>query len=424
MNYIKTVILDGMSVLFPLCLYLVYIAYIRSIDAKEGKVPFSIAILVSLFSLMYFDDLQNYNTNTFFSTPLLISYLSKRDKTAIIISIILMILYHQIHDVSIIVLACLYITYYLAYKYLEKKSNFVRNYSIAFCILKCIYATSILILVIRPNDIAHHFYFQIFFGSIVLTVFSFLSFFFFIKSKKILEINTTFKELDKEKKLRASVFKLNHELKNPLAVCNGYLEMFPEASKKDQDKYIEIMQNEIKRSLTIINDFSSLGKIKNIEVEEIDICYLLEEIKDILEPLFKKNKAKIEIPDDEIYVEGDYNRLKQVFINLFKNSLESKRKEDLVVNVKIKEDNNNCIISMKDNGNGMSKETLEKIYNDFFTTKETGTGIGIPYIKEIIELHHGTLTYKSRENTADSRIFYKEHSDILCGLYVDIVLYV
>ena len=398
MNYIKTVILDGMSVLFPLCLYLVYIAYIRSIDAKEGKVPFSIAILVSLFSLMYFDDLQNYNTNTFFSTPLLISYLSKRDKTAIIISIILMILYHQIHDISIIVLACLYISYYLAYKYLEKKSNFVRNYSIAFCILKCIYATAILILVIRPNDIAHHFYFQIFFGSIVLTVFSFLSFFFFIKSKKILEINTTFKELDKEKKLRASVFKLNHELKNPLAVCNGYLEMFPEASKKDQDKYIEIMQNEIKRSLTIINDFSSLGKIKNIEVEEIDICYLLEEIKDILEPLFKKNKAKIEIPDDEIYVEGDYNRLKQVFINLFKNSLESKRKEDLVVNVKIKEDNNNCIISMKDNGNGMSKETLEKIYNDFFTTKETGTGIGIPYIKEIIELHHGTLTYKSREN--------------------------
>ncbi len=398
MDYVKTVILDGMSVLFPLCLYLVYIAYIRSIDAKEGKVPFSIAILVSLFSLMYFDDLQNYNTNMFFSTPLLISYLSKRDKTAIIISIILMILYHQIHDVSIIVLACLYIMYYLAYKYLEKKSNFVRNYSIVFCILKCIYATSVLILVIRPNDITHHFYFQVFFGSIVLTGFSFLTFFFFIKSKKILEINTTFKELDKEKKLRASVFKLNHELKNPLAVCNGYLEMFPEASKKDQDKYIEIMQNEIKRSLTIINDFSSLGKIKNIEVEEIDICYLLEEIKDILEPLFKKNKAKIEIPDDEIYVEGDYNRLKQVFINLFKNSLESKRKEDLVVNVKIKEDNNDCIISMKDNGKGMSKETLEKIYNDFFTTKETGTGIGIPYIKEIIELHHGTLTYKSREN--------------------------
>ena len=398
MNYVKIVILDGMSVLFPLCLYLVYIAYIRSIDAKEGKVPFSIAILVSLFSLMYFDDLQNYNTNTFFSTPLLISYLSKRDKTAIIISIILMILYHQIHDVSIIVLACLYITYYLTYKYLEKKSNFVRNYSIVFCILKCIYATSVLILVIRPNDITHHFYFQVFFGSIVLTGFSFLTFFFFIKSKKILEINTTFKELDKEKKLRASVFKLNHELKNPLAVCNGYLEMFPEASKKEQDKYIEIMQNEIKRSLTIINDFSSLGKIKNIEVEEIDICYLLEEIKDILEPLFKKNKAKIEIPDDEIYVEGDYNRLKQVFINLFKNSLESKRKEDLVVNVKIKEDNNDCIISMKDNGKGMSKETLEKIYNDFFTTKETGTGIGIPYIKEIIELHHGTLTYKSREN--------------------------
>lgn len=398
MSYIKTVILDGMSILFPLCLYLVYIAYIRSIDAKEGKIPFSIAILVSLFFLMYFDDLQNYNTNMFFSTPLLISYLSKRDKTAIIISIILTILYHTIHDVNLFLLAFFYISYYIAYKFFEKKNHFIRNFSITFSLLKCIYATIVLFVVIQPPNITHHCHFLILFGSVVLTLFSFLTSFFFTKSKKILEINTTFKELDKEKKLRASVFKLNHELKNPLAVCNGYLEMFPEASKKDQDKYIEIMQNEIKRSLTIINDFSSLGKIKNIEVEEIDVCYLLEEIKDILEPLFKKNKAKIEIPDDEIYIEGDYNRLKQVFINLFKNSLESKRKEDLVVNVKIKEDNNNCIISMKDNGKGMSKEVLEKIYNDFFTTKETGTGIGIPYIKEIIELHHGTLSYKSREN--------------------------
>lgn len=395
MNYIKTVILDGMSVLFPLCIYLVYIAYIRSIDAKEGKVPFSIAILVSLFSLMYFDDLQNYNTNTFFSTPLLISYLSKRDKTAIIISIILMILYHQIHDVSIIVLACLYITYYLAYKYLEKKSNFVRNYSIAFCILKCIYATSILILVIRPNDIAHHFYFQIFFGSIVLTVFSFLSFFFFIKSKKILEINTTFKELDKEKKLRASVFKLNHELKNPLAVCNGYLEMFPEASKKDQDKYIEIMQNEIKRSLTIINDFSSLGKIKNIEVEEIDICYLLEEIKEILEPLFKKNKAKIEIPDDEIYVEGDYNRLKQVFINIIKNSIESITDKGIIeINTHILKDK--YYIEITDNGCGMDDYTLSKIKELFFTTKVKGSGLGVSLSNEIIKAHNGTIDYTSK----------------------------
>ena len=93
----------------------------------------------------------------------------------------------------------------------------------------------------------------------------------------------------------------------------------------------------------------ALGKIKNIEVEEIDICYLLEEIKEILEPLFKKNKAKIEIPDDEIYVEGDYNRLKQVLINVIKNSNEAMNGKGKI-NILLKPRKKYVNIFISDNG--------------------------------------------------------------------------
>ena len=92
------------------------------------------------------------------------------------------------------------------------------------------------------------------------------------------------------------------------------------------------------------------------------------------------------------------NRLKQVFINILKNSYESRSQKDLIVNIKIKEEENTYKIYVQDNGKGMSQETLNNICKDFFTTKEYGTGIGIPYVKQIVELHGGTIEYKSKEN--------------------------
>ncbi len=62
------------------------------------------------------------------------------------------------------------------------------------------------------------------------------------------------------------------------------------------------------------------------------------------------------------------------------------------------------MINIIDNGCGMSKETLSKIYDDFFTTKPSGTGIGIPYIKEIIDLHGGSLFYKSKKGVGTTVI--------------------
>ena len=215
------------------------------------------------------------------------------------------------------------------------------------------------------------------------------------------------KELEKERDIKNSIFKLTHELKNPLAVCNGYIEMMDLANKEKSQEYFSILKSEIKRSLTIINDFSSLGKIKDLEKEELDIYYVLEEIKDTLKPMFNSKNADIILNNDkEIYLEGDYSRLKQVFVNLLKNALEAKNKENILINIKAYELKDRVKVTIKDNGCGMTKEQLEHIEDIFYTTKENGSGLGLPYCKEIIELHGGNINFKSIKDKGTTVTLY------------------
>jgi len=220
------------------------------------------------------------------------------------------------------------------------------------------------------------------------------------KGSTIIDLNNILKELNREKLLRSSISKLTHELKNPIAVCNGYLEMLNLNDKVKATKYISIITSEISRSKTIIDEFSNYGKLKTIDKEEMDISYLFEDIKLLLTPLFKSNKSSLIISlKDEIYIEGDYNKLKQVFINLLKNTIEAKKEtEPLTVNVSLKEKKNKVIIKVTDNGIGMSDETLKKVSELFFTTKSNGTGLGLAYSKEVIELHNGIFKIESVEN--------------------------
>lgn len=404
MSYLKNLIIDIMCILLPICLYLKYIAYINAAEKKEHKYDISVAIISSLILLLFLDDKDFIATNIFFTIPLLLSYIFKKDQLSILISIILVFVYHYFYHVNFIILTILYTLSFFIYKlFLKKNLNLCKTFSI-FIILKILLLIIIPNYIINKNIISFKCLYILFTSTISFIIFTYLTAYFITRSKQILEINTTFKQLDKEKKLRAAVFKLNHELKNPLAVCNGYLEMLEYADDFNKTKYLEIIRSEIKRSLTIINDFSSLGKIKSLDKEEIDLCLLLEDVKEVLEPIYSKTLATINIPDKEIYLEADYNRLKQVFINILKNSYESKKNIPLVVNIKVRKEASNYVINIIDNGCGMSKETLSKIYDDFFTTKPSGTGIGIPYIKEIIDLHGGSLFYKSKKGVGTTVI--------------------
>ena len=216
----------------------------------------------------------------------------------------------------------------------------------------------------------------------------------------------TKKELEREKQLKESLYQLNHELKNPLAVVNGYLQMIDRTkSQEKKTQYLKNIKEEVKRSITIINDFSELGKIKKLEIDIMDLTLLFQEIINILQPIYKRENSMIVFQNnEELYIVGDYERLKQVFINILKNALESKDKDFLIVEIKIRKEKSNYKIMIRDNGRGMSLKEIEQMHDIFFTTKENGSGIGLSYVKRIIDLHKGMIEFKSKEKKGSTAI--------------------
>lgn len=399
LNFFKNSLIDCICLIFPMTLYLIYIAYIKSLSKKENKHLFSSTILLSFLLTIFINRSHDYYIYALISAPLLLSYLSKKSLLAISISIILLIYYQQVFNTNIIISLIECLIYYFVYLLFHNKKSFYKFFSVAFILIKTLFT------VIVANYFIPDFTFTIY--SVIslnitlmfLSLFSATAIAFFNRSKRILDINVALKQLDNEQKIKASIFKLAHELKNPLAVCSGYLEMIPESVEPKVDGYLNIISDELKRSLTILNDFSSLGKIKKLDKEELDLSLLFEDVQNVLNPLYQENNGQITIPkEDELYICGDYARLKQVLINILKNSLEAKNKDIIKASIKIKKQKNNYKISIADNGKGMTKEELNHIYDMFYTTKTNGSGIGVPFIKEIVDLHGGEVDYKSQKN--------------------------
>ena len=172
------------------------------------------------------------------------------------------------------------------------------------------------------------------------------------------------------------------------------------SNRKNSQRYIEVIKGEVERTLVIMDDFLDYTKIK-VDKNIMDINYLLEDTLGSMSSLFNSKNilTKFKTSDDEVFINGDYNRLKQVLVNIIKNSIESKKEDEkLKLTITTNQEGNNYRITIKDNGIGMDKEELNNIGKAFYTTKVKGTGLGVMLSKEIIELHDGNLIYSSNKN--------------------------
>ena len=185
------------------------------------------------------------------------------------------------------------------------------------------------------------------------------------------------------------IYTLAHEIRNPLGVVKGYLEML---NGDNLSKYKKIIQSEVNDSLDILNDYLEYNRIC-LNKEEIDLNMLLADIKDNLKDYLKKNNLHLHINtiDDEIYLKADYNKLKQVFKNIIKNCLESNSK-NIYISYRIMFGRVTIII--KNDGCKMDNDTLLNIGN-YYSKKNNGHGIGNSLIKKIINMHHGKIKYKN-----------------------------
>ena len=187
--------------------------------------------------------------------------------------------------------------------------------------------------------------------------------------------------------MKNDIYTLAHEIRNPLSVVKGYLEML-----NDDVNYKKIMQHEIDDTLNIINDYLEYNRLV-LSKEEMDLNILLVDIRDNLKEYLKNNHVylHVEISDDEIYLNADYDKLKQVLNNIIKNSIESKS-SNIYISYRIMF--GRVTVCIKNDGYKMDKDTMINIGN-YYTNKEKGNGIGTSIIKKIISLHHGKIKYRN-----------------------------
>ena len=391
MNMFQIILLNVVLLLFPLLIYLIYLSTNKNIDKKSKTLYLSLSLITSFFLIL------EYGVNKSVILPVLmlnaiviLSYIEDRVVLANIFCLMIILLYKNNFN-NIYFLILIYIFCFVLY--LAKKKTNLNNYiflDIIGIISSFIYALWIYLY--------NKSYFDI--KNLILIIISYL---FIINitrliydtSKKILTINMTLKELENEKQIRLSLFKITHEIKNPIAVCKGYLDMLNVNDKIQVERYVPILKSEIDRLLSILQDFLLINK-SNLDLDIMDINMLVEETLEKLKPLLNDSGIELELDlvDDEIFINGDYNRLSQVLINIIKNSIESINMDGkIIINSKIK--NNKYYLTIKDTGCGMDRQTLEKIKEPFFTTKKRGSGLGVSLIYEIIEAHGAKINYDS-----------------------------
>ena len=389
-----SVVFNISILLLPMSFYLLSISYQNNIK-RISKHLLSITLIIQVILFIF---LKDYTKSILLiNIPLLISYLKRKELTSIILSILIAYYYVFLLNYNLYFIFFEYVLYYVIY-YIVNKSYKVVSLIYIFVFIKSIVLS---IETFYFQEVSNYFlvnYLEVVVKMLVFYVSSYLVFIYLLKGESIMNLNTAIKELEKEKVLRTSLFKLTHEIKNPLAVCKGYLDMLDLNNKDKILKYIPIIKGEIERTLTLMDDYLDYTKVK-IQKEEVDIYLLLNDIIESLELFFKENKINLEylVPDDELYLRVDYNRIKQVIVNILKNATEARdiNKEELIIKIRTRVTKNYFKIIIEDNGIGMDKDVLEQVTDLFFTTKKNGTGLGTSLSKEIVELHGGKIKYLS-----------------------------
>ncbi|MET3729633.1 two-component system sporulation sensor kinase A [Fictibacillus halophilus] len=190
-----------------------------------------------------------------------------------------------------------------------------------------------------------------------------------------------------------------HEIRNPLTSLKGFTKLLTDADDVIRLEYLRIMESELNRINDIVGELMLVAKPQAVSFEHTNIQELIYSVVRLLETqaIMKNIQIWVNISDNIPLVYGVENQLKQLFINLLKNAIESMEK-DGEIHIKIGTRNDSVLLELKDQGCGIPAERLKTLGEPFYTTKEKGTGLGLMVCFKIIEEHGGAIQFSSVEN--------------------------
>ena len=196
-----------------------------------------------------------------------------------------------------------------------------------------------------------------------------------------------------------------HEIRNPLNYINLTLDQLrakfvPEDEQKAQtfDKLTSQLKNEVDRINQLVSDFLRYSRPLRLNLIPTNLRQVLDNSLNIIEAQADEQNVKISVLEHEnaSRILADAEILRSVFNNLFLNAIQAMPNGG-GLNVSISPDENQVKIEITDSGEGISGENLPKIFEPYFSTKETGTGLGLAIVKRIVDEHNGTIEVESKE---------------------------
>ena len=241
----------------------------------------------------------------------------------------------------------------------------------------------------------------------------------FVRDDEIGKLTVSIDEMTKElqqRTNRAETFSndLAHEIRNPLASLKSASELLDKTTEKNEsEKLLKIINHDVERMERLITDYSQMLKDEaSLSREKMSKVNLIEIINSVVED-FKQDlinqskKIEINIKDkvntkNGYYIFGIGNRLEQVIANLLDNSI-SFSQNNQKIEIILEETSTNVLMTIKDEGPGFSETSTQKIFKRFYSNRPASfgkhSGLGLNIVKNIVELHKGTIAASNRIDT-------------------------
>lgn len=221
------------------------------------------------------------------------------------------------------------------------------------------------------------------------------------------EIQKLQEELNRKDRL-ASVGQLAagiaHEIRNPLSTIKGFARIFEENAREDSEEktLAQIMNQEICRVDKVIADLLEFSKPNTLTKSVVSLQKIIEQVQNSLVIQAKENQVTFSNEISVQKVSLDFDKMIQVFHNLYINAMEAMTKnspdKEKQITTKAWQEQNKVIISIQDAGHGIAQNKISHLFTPYFTTKAKGTGLGLVIVQKIIETHKGTIKVESQEN--------------------------
>ncbi|MEM1506051.1 ATP-binding protein [Domibacillus sp. 8LH] len=218
------------------------------------------------------------------------------------------------------------------------------------------------------------------------------------KAKKNKILSNEIKKLEKLKTVSTIAASISHEVRNPLTVTKGFLQMLREPNLSDKDKkfYINTALEALEKAESTITDYLTFAKPSLGNIEILDLHRQLISLKNFIEPYAAMNNVVIEMKlEEDVYIAGEKEKVHQCLINILKNGIEA-MPQGGKLKISLNRLGNEATVTISDTGIGMNKEQLERLGTPFFTTKDIGTGLGTMVVYSVVKSMGGNITIDSK----------------------------